>query len=261
MKVRRRYSILAGAGLALLGVVVASLWMRHTPEPRYDGIRFGMILDEYWKNREMRKTARQAMKEMGSSIVPYLVSQIESDPMRELMFRIKPSMPAKISSMLPDPTAYANRRSTAAGLLPEAGTNAVRALPLLLKITEAEGPDFTHNFIRAIGMLAPGTEYEDRARKVILRVVSEARSDRDRGLREMCYHLLGMFDGNEVVAALIDGLRERRMAGACIESLVKVGTNALPELTKVDAHESGYVRPAGLALEKIERKMREDHDR
>ena len=205
----------------------------------------------------MRRTGWQAVREMSNSVVPYLVSQIEHDPLRELMFKIKPSMPAKISSMLPDPKAYARRRSAAAGLLPEAGTNAVRALQVLLEIAEAEGPEFTHNFIRAIGMLAPGTEYEDRARKVILRVVSEARSDRDSELRRMSYHFLGSFDGNEVVVALIDGLRERRMTGVCIESLVKIGTNALPELTKAAAHESGYVRPAGLALEKIESEIRE----
>jgi hypothetical protein len=259
MKLRRRY-FFASAALALLGVVVATLWMRHTPEPRYQGIRFSVFLDEYWKNPEMAKTGRQAVKEMGSSVVPYLVSEMENDPVRDLMFKIKPSMPDKIASVFPDQSVYAKRRTRAAGLLTEAGTNAVSALPRLIEITEAESPDYTHNFIRAIGMLAPGTEYHDRARKLVLRVVTEARSERDSETRRMCYHILGMFGGDEVVPALIDGLRERRMVDSCIESLVKIGTNAVPELKKVAAHESGYVRPAGVALEKIERKIREDQE-
>ena len=259
MKLRRRYFILAGAGLALLGAVLGTLWMRHTPEPKYLGVRFGVFLDGYWKDREMRKTGREAVEAMGSSVVPYLVSQMESDPIREFMFRIKPRMPSKIASLVPNQTAYANRRSFAAALLTEAGTNAVGALPRLLEITEAESPDYTHNFIRAIGMLAPGTEYEDRARKLVLRVATEARADAE--LRRMSYHFLGTFAGNEVVPVLIDGLRDRRMINACIDSLVKIGTNAAPELTKMAARESGHIRPAGLVLVKIERKLREDQGR
>lgn len=257
MKLRRRH-VVAVTGLALMGVLIATLWMRHIPEPSYRGIRFGVFLDAYWKDREMRKTARQAVKEMGSSVVPYLVSQIEKRPVREFMFKLKPSMPDKLGAMFPDQTAYANRKSIAAFLLTEAGTNGVSALPLLLKITEAEGPAFTHNYVRAIGMLAPGTEYEDRARQVILRVATEARSLPDRDLRRMAYHFLGTFRGDDVVAVLIDGLHDRAVAGTCIDSLIRIGTDAVPELTKVAAHERGYVRPAGLALEKIERKMRPD---
>ena len=259
MKLRKRYSILASAGLALLGAVGGTLWMRHTPEPRYLGVRFGVFLDGYWKDREVRKTGREAVKAMGSSVVPYLLSQMESDPVREFMFRIKPRMPSKIASLFPNQTAYANRRSFAAALLTEAGTNAVGALPRLLEITEAESPDYTHNFVRAVGMLAPGTQYEDRARKLLLRVVTETRGDAE--LRRMSYRFLGMFGGNEVVPVLIDGLHDRRMVDACIESLVKIGTNAVPELTNIAARESGHIRPAGLVLEKIERKLREDHGR
>jgi hypothetical protein len=260
MKPRRRYFFVA-AGLALLSVVYATLWLQHTPEPRYQGIRFGVFLDEYWKNREMAKTGREGVKEMGGNVVPYLVSQIEKDPVREIIFTIKPRLPDKISSILPDQRTYRNRRLVAAALLTEAGTNAVRGLPCLLEITEAEGPDYTHNFIRAIGMLAPGTEYEDRARKLMLRVATESRSERDSDTRRMAYHLLGMFGGREAVPVLIEGLRDRRMVDACIESLLKIGPIAVPELTKVAVHESGYVRPAGLVLEKIERKIHEEQER
>jgi hypothetical protein len=185
MKMRGRYLVFAGAGAALLGAIIVTLWMRHVPEPRYQGIRFGLFLDEYWKNPELRKTARQAVKEMGGSVVPYLLSQMENDPVREFMFRIRPSMPDRIASMFPDQTAYANRRATAAGLLTEAGTNAVSALPRLLAATEAEHPDYTHNYIRAVGMIAPGTEYEDRAREVMLRVITGMQHERGRTTRQI----------------------------------------------------------------------------
>lgn len=239
--------VLSGGGVA---------WLRHTPEPSYEGVRFSVLLDEF-KNPEMRKVAYKGTKELGAEVVPYLVSQFEDDPLRELAFKIRPKMPDKIASMLPDPKVYRNRRNMAAGLLTEAGTNAVRALPRLLAVTEAESPNYTHNCIRAIGMLAPGTEYEERARKLLLKSTVELRQARNFMTRPMVYDLLGSFPADEVVTVLIEGLNEHRLKNACIQSLVKLGTNAVPELRKVAAMEEGHVRPATLVLEKIEKRFAE----
>jgi len=255
MKVRRRWVMFVLVVVVVSGGGVA--WLRHTPEPSYEGVRFSVLLDE-WKNREMRRVAYKGTKELGAAAVPYLASQFDDDPLRELAFKIRPKMPDKIASMLPDPNVYRNRRNMAAGLLTEAGTNAVRALPRLLAITEAETPNYTHNYIRAIGILAPGTEYEERSRKLLLKVTAEMRLERDLTTRRMSYHLLGSFPADEVVMVLIEGLNEHRLKNECIQSLVKLGTNAVPELRKVAALEDGHVRPATLVLEKIEKRFAEN---
>ena len=253
MKVRKRHFVFAGVGIVLFAAL--TLWTNHIPEPKYQGVGLGIYLTTtrtapgYMR---AHREGREAINAMGASAVPYLERQIEKDPMREFLIRIAPKMPSKVASMFPDRYAYLHRRSTAAGLLPEAGTNAVSALPRLLAIAEAESPNYTHNLIRAIGMLAAGTEYEDGARRLILKVVNEARSDRDRELRLMSYHFLGTLGGNEVLPALIDGLKEPRMVDRCIESLVRLGTNAIPQLKKVAEGETGHIRPATLALEKVQ---------
>lgn len=253
MKMRKRHFVFAGLGIALF--VAVSLWMKHVPEPKYQGVGLGHYLTisrTAPENMRAHREGREAIKAMGASAVPYLERQIEKDPVREVLIRIAPKMPDKVASMFPDRYAYLHRRSTAAALLPQAGTNAVSALPRLLEIAEAESPDYTHNLIRAIGMLAPGTIYEDGARRLILRVVSEARTDREDELRRMSYHFLGTLGGNEVLPALIDGLKEPKMIDRCIESLVLLGTNAIPLLEKAAEGEKGHIRPATLALEKVQ---------
>lgn len=51
------------------------------------------------------------------------------------------------------------------------------------------------------------------------------------------------------------------MVDACIESLVRLGTNAVPELRKAADGETGHIRPATLALQKVEEKIRRDEER
>jgi hypothetical protein len=255
MKVRKRHYAFTAAGLALF--VGLSWWIKHVPEPKYQGVGLGDYLRRPRtfpppERMQARRDAREAVKALGASAVPYLANQIEKDPLREFLFKIAPKMPAKVASMFPDRFAYSHRRSTAAAFLPEAGTNAVSAVPRLIELAEAESPNYTHNFIRAIGMLAPGTEHEDPARRLILRVIREARTEPDNELRRMSYHFLGTLGGDEVLPALIDGLKEPQMVDRCIESLVRLGTNAIPHSKKAAEAETGHIRPATLALEKVQ---------
>jgi hypothetical protein len=256
MKVRRRWVMVVLVVVLVSGGGVA--WLRHAPEPSYEGVRFSVLLDAFGTNDEMRRVAYKGTKELGAAVVPYLASQFDEDPLRELAFKIRPLVPDKIAPLLPDPKVYRNRRNTAAGLLTEAGTNAVRALPRLLARTESESPNYTHNFIRAIGMLAPGTEYEERARKLLVKVTVEMRQASDMATRPMVYSLLGNFPSDEVVMVLIAGLNEHRVLSYSIGSLVKLGTNAVSELKKVAAREEGHIRPATLVLEKIEKRFAEN---
>jgi hypothetical protein len=253
MKVRRRWVMCVLMAVVMGGTGVA--WLRHTPEPNYEGVRFSVLLDGGIRDHEKWKLAREGTKELGAAVVPYLASQFDNDPLRELAFKVRPKMPNKIATMLPDPKVYRKRRNSAAGLITFAGTNAVRALPGLLALMEAEAPNYTHNFVRAIGMLAPGTKYEERARKLLLNVTTEMRHERDLTTRRMAYHLLGSFPSPEVTTALLEGMNEHGVKNACIQSLVKLGTNAVPELKKLAEKEEGHVRPATLVLEKIEKQL------
>jgi len=216
------------------------------------------LLDGFWNDREKGRMAHEGTKKLGAAVVPYLASQFDDDPLRELAFKIRPRMPDKIAALLPDPKIFRNRRITAAGLITEAGTNGVLALPRLLAITEAEGPNYTHNFIRAIGSLAPGTKYEERARKLLLKITAEMRHERDLTTRRMAYYLLGSYPSPEVTTVLMEGMNEYGVKNASIQSLVKLGTNVVPQLKEVAAEEEGHVRPATLVLEKIEKQLAEN---
>jgi hypothetical protein len=248
--------------VVLVTVACCVAWMRHVPEPRYKGVGLGQYLRENPRNSQLFREGREAVRELGASAVPYLMSEIEKNPVIEFLLRIGPSMPAKVASIFPNRYDYLNTRSRAAGFLPEAGTNAIKVLPRLLEMAEAEHPNYTHNLIRAIGMLAPGTVHQDRARTLMIEVVKASKNNRSESeLERMSYHFLGAFGGSEVVRPLIDGLQRPNMVDACIEALKRLGTNAVPDLKKVAEAEAGHIRPATLALEKIEAKVSADSQR
>lgn len=235
-------------------------WIRNAPEPMYEGVGLGRYVRDYWKDRELRRNSRAAVKTMGPEAVPYLMKHIQGDPFTDLLIKISPSMPAPIASMFPDARAYRERIYSAAILLPEAGTNALTALPWLLKKTEAQNPNFNHNFVRAIGMLAPGTDSEKRATKLMLEVVRNLEPT-NRETRRMAYNYLGELGGEEVVQVLLEGLGDYRVRSSCIEALVRIGTNAAPALKKIAEKEEGHIRPATSALERIEaaRVLKNEH--
>jgi hypothetical protein len=252
MNVRVRVVICGIAALVTVACCVA--WMRHVPEPRYNGIGLGLYLRHNPRNPQLFMDGREAVRALGASAVPYLVSEIEMNPFMEFLLKIAPSMPAKVASLFPNRNDYLNKRLRAAALLPEAGTNAIYVLPRLLQMAEAEHPNYTHNLIRAIGMLAPGTVHEDKARTLMIEVVA-TKNSRESELERMSYHFLGVFGGSEVVRPLIDGLRRPNMADACMEALKHLGTTAVPELKKAADVETGYYRPATEALQKLQAKL------
>jgi hypothetical protein len=69
----------------------------------------------------------------------------------------------------------------------------------------------------------------------------------------MAYHFLGALGGEEgVLELLFEGLSDYRVRPSCVDALIRIGPDAVPGLKVIAEKEKGYIRPATLALEKIE---------
>jgi hypothetical protein len=105
------------------------------------------------------------------------------------------------------------------------------------------------NGARMLARLAPGTEFENKAVTALLSL--ERRSDKNE--RQYFFHSLSLFTNcaNVVVPELLTGITNPATFDASVDALRRFGTAAAPALYQMALPETGFIRPAELALEKI----------
>lgn len=254
MRITRRAATIVILTLLLLGA--AGWWFVRIPEPAFNGVPLGIYLDTF---RSEPQKAYAAVRALGPSAVPYLVEEMKPDPIFENLNRASPRLPASLQSLLPDHISYLNRRMHASALLGSLGTNAISAVPVLLTINLTNDLLFLSQTVDLIGRLAPGTKYERKAVNALLEAITNGSAHYNgKALKKAAYQHLGAFtySQEQIIPILVSGLHEPGMSGACIAGLVKFGTNAIPALRNASLSETNHVRPATVALEKIEKNIR-----
>lgn len=106
------------------------------------------------------------------------------------------------------------------------------------------------NGARMLARLAPGTKLERKAAKAVLSMELSP----DAGTKSLQYYWLGCFTNcpDVVVPVLLKGVTNVSTFDASVAALQRFGTAATPSLCKMALPEAGFIRPAELALEKID---------
>lgn len=254
MKLRQKLKLTRRRGGIFLAVVLAVafgvFWLFfRVPEPLLDGVGLGQYLAKpIWGGRDARAIF-EGIPKMGQEPVPYLRQKMERNTLLELIIGWRPDLPVRVQAFIPTGGQYNVRRMRAAALLTFAGTNAAKALPTALRILEAdESLIVRQNCLSIVANCAPGTDYEDRAVRALLKAVEEPE------LRSSALFCLGGFTNQWelIVPKLVEGLYQSHSTRlACIKALEKIGAPAVPTLRKAAATEGVHVRPAELVLEKL----------
>jgi hypothetical protein len=244
VKLSRRIVTLLGLVTTIVVVVV---WFGRVPEPRFNGVSLGALLDN--SNPPLLPSGapspsnpmvelRDAVKVLGSKAVPYLTRVLEREPtsFQQLYAKTFASLPLQIQKVAPQPRDFTQRRARASAALAQTGTNAVAAIPLLIKTATNDVFFGTrHNAVGTLAAIAPGTAFEGA---VALAVMSRT-NETNQMLREHVYRCLGAFT-NEielVVPTLLDGLRQPRVSEFALAGLRRLGTNAMPAIRQKVQHE------------------------
>jgi hypothetical protein len=246
------------SAIILLFIILAafgSWFCGRVPEPEYDGKKLGTYLE--FKNVWDWEGSRKAVEALGPRAVPYLTSVAAKRP---TVFELKykawylRNRPKK-STLLPNPFKSEGRRNGAIMLLQDTGTNCIPALPVLIDIVKTERTNgLAHNSLLVLGKFAAGTEFEMDAFNALKAAAQETGQDRD--FTRAAYYGLGSFTNQAELAVpiLLQGLKDPRIFDHCAAALQKLGPRALPQLRQAASHETGFIRPAGVVLEKIEGK-------
>ncbi|HVR34315.1 MAG TPA: hypothetical protein VMS21_00525 [Methylomirabilota bacterium] len=220
MNTRRRQPVLIVTGFLIVGLVVLVGVFRST-EPVYRGAPLSLWLDGTMSRRGVPwQEQREVWDSVGPEALPWLVRFVglqEGMADRKYHEWYYKQPPSQQPSYLPKPRLWQKRTAR-------------------------------YNAAQILARLAPGTEYEDRALDSLL---PSGFRDRDA---PVWFHLLGSFtnSGERVVPVLITGLTNPVTFEASLGSLEKFGTAGSPRLLEMALKESGFVRPAELALEKID---------
>jgi len=107
------------------------------------------------------------------------------------------------------------------------------------------------NAIWLLGRLAPGTKYEARSVSAVLASLSRSSDPR---LLEGKLQALGSFTNfpQRVVPVLVTGLTNTAAIDSTLLALQRFGTSATPALYPIALAETGFIRPAELALKKAD---------
>ena len=246
MRLNRKTSLFIAAGIAI--VACLTWWLNHVPEPHVNGIGLG----HYMANAPNGRELHSAVEQLGASAVPYLTEQIKTQPLREALRTFTARVRFQPEFLLADWKQYQQRRTLAAYLLVRLGTNAAASLPVALQIA-ASPEDPIYITALTLLRLAAGTEHESGATHVLLAATLLNRPNRsDAYARHIAYDTLPTFTKHPelVIPALVRSLHEpggfRR-----IDTVVRLGTNAVPYLQIAVKNETNHVMPATVALERI----------
>ena len=255
---------IALALLASIGLVLTlSYWRSYLPEPRHNNIGLNTYLTstnfEYLAYTGYHPSAQLA-KALDPKAATYLAKQMQPNAVYELAFRLAPKFPSAVQPLFPNKAEYQTRRLRASSILSMMRTNAAPALPTLLSLVEKRDPLIEHPCLMLVGTLAPGTTYEERALRMLLRLLEQPRPSSAYNHRKAIYSVLGNFTIrlDEISSVLVHGLREYSTVSPCLDSILKIGPPAIPALREAVKSETNiHVRPAGLALEKIEQAQKQ----
>jgi hypothetical protein len=235
---------------AVISILAAFTWrFFYLPEPTLNGSG----LSAYLASARYQSDFSEVAHAFGPGAIPYLTRQIKRDPWRESFHKATQKLPFGKSFIAADAKSYYQRRYYALYFLFAMGTNAVPALPDILKIAEApDDPLFTTALYTL--KIAPGTEFELPALKALLAATSlydsPARSYTFE--RNHLYGLVSEFTAHpEIVAPALVASLQAPGGYKRIDSVVQFGTNALPALKEAALRETNHIRPATIALERI----------
>lgn len=258
MNRRAKRSTLLLFALALLVFSALVGWRLATvPEPRHMGIGLGTYLMQWQTNRLQ---VREAVSSIGTNAVPYLIQEMRRNSLAEILIKVGAKVPASVRPILPDPRKYQLRRLAATDLLfdyPE-------ALPAALDLLEqGDHSSIMQSCLMIVRFHALGSPYEERALKTLVNLTRHP----DRSIRQHAIGNLTKYKdlrwSDDVVPALISGLYYPGMGPHLIDALVTFGPTALPYLKVAavsEAMTNVHIRPASVALEKIEQQLRKlDH--
>jgi hypothetical protein len=230
----------------LAAVLAGAIRFSRVPEPSYEGVPLGSLLSG--AGGGLQET-QQAVRALGVKAVPYLVDVLEHEPtsLQRWYAKAQPQFPAVLQRFTRPPKKFDQRRAWAAAPLTQAGTNAVIALPILIKIAQ-DDPFFgtRHNAVGTLAATAPGTQYEAEAASAVM----SRTTDANRVLCEHAYSCLGKFTNQmqKVVPILLHGLRNPAAKENALMDLRGLGTNAMP-IIRESVQNEGYLPMSFDALE------------
>lgn len=231
-------------------ILLAGIWFGGVPEPRYNGVRLGVLLESNPTPGAGLTELQEAVKVLGPKSVPYLASVLEREPtsFHQLYGRTVPNLSSKIQKVFPRPKNFTLRRTRAAAALMHTGANGVAAIPVLI-LTATNDAFFgtRHNAVGALAMIAPGTGFEEAAATAII----SRTTDENQALREHAYSSLGAFTNqmDKVVPMLLHGLRNPAVRDFAMISLRRLGTNVMP-IVRQKVQNEGYLPMSFEALER-----------
>jgi len=215
------------------------LLLRSPPEPSYQGAPLSYWLKDPITERNLHFTgnspydrdtmARLAKRtavigSVGPEALPWLIAAAERDARSESLLNRKYSQLYKSSPVvrwcLPQPRSR---------------------LPALSY----------YDILRLLSRLAPGTSYEERALNVIL--LFHKQPTRPRYFEVRC-DMLGCFTNHpsKVLPWLLIGLTNANTGYPAVLAFQRFGTSATPVLYPVALSETGFIKPAELALKKAD---------
>jgi hypothetical protein len=221
MQIKSIWSACIGLGLALI-IVIFLVLGAGVPEPKCRGVGLSQWLDGTMiaQGRANLRQMLDALDAVDPAAIPWLIQLLESreNIIERLYFRL-----------------YMRSGSLA------------RRLPMPRHF-RSEGARF--NGVRLLSRLAPGTEFENSAVRALLSLEHQG----DNGFKNMLFYNLGSFTNfpDRIVPVLLTGVTNPPTFDASVEALKRFGTWASPSLYRMAQSETGHIRPAGLALEKID---------
>lgn len=248
MKLNRKSSLLLCAFVAILAF--AAWRFHHVPQPNYHGIGLG---DYIFNPSNTVEHTHAAVVEVGSIAVPYLIQQMQPEPLRELVHKAARRLTIQPGFLQEDWLAYQRRRTISAFHLVVLGTNSITAVPDALELA-ASPEDPTYYYCLRLLEFAPGTEHETNALNLLLKVCREHDGTwPQKDPRWLAaYGALSAFHRHpDIVLPIILPLLHEPGGFRHIESILRFGTNAIPYLQNASASETNYVRPATVALRKL----------
>ena len=214
-KRRGKRRVILASAVALLGVMVGVIAVRHWMSPRGPMYK-GKAVSE-WVTAYLRKTSHVfsiseipgeqeflPILQIGSNAVPYLVSAIEQKPgfiAGSFYSSLYRNLPARLHNKLPSPVRKEFVRLRAFGALEALGPTARSAVPFLARQFKATNSelDTVHRVLVAIGPEA----------KEAIPVLADALHGSDQMFRLKAARTLVQVDANnsELIAAMLSELK------------------------------------------------------
>ena len=223
----RAWLVLASVVLVVVSVGTG-LFVLGPHEPRYGGVGLSAWLEGPMSPAPLilAKQRVEVLRSVGPEALPWLTRAFEGYSGRTSWSRLE----------LRYLHFYVRQSATVRGFLPR---------PLYLRAEMVR-----HNAISILSRIAPGTSYEDR----VLRALGSAPDLGNSQLAKTRLYALACFTNRPtlVVPLLLAGLTNLTTIDSSIEGLRHFPSSASDPLYKMALKERGPIRPAELALQKVD---------